>query len=443
MKIQHKVFDTSKKISRFFSLLLSFIMIFALAACAAGATGENALPPENSADVAAASEVVPVAETSADVSSIKEILAEGQQNAQASEQFKFEMRSDITTMDLVKEMELGINLGNTMEACGDWIDSSSISNYERAWGSPLITEEIIAGYAKAGFKSLRVPVAWSNMMADDYTIHPDLLNRVEQIVNWGLDNGLIVMVNEHWDGGWWENMTDNHDMIVEKFESIWTQVSERFKDYGDRLMFEAMNEVGYSNVWNEWAPAGPDNDKAKAIGYVNELNQLFVDTVRASGGNNATRHLVIEGYYTNIDHSSDPLFKMPQDEAGRCALTVHYYDPPTFAIIEEDVSWGKAQSTWGTEEEIAHLDAQMEKMKTNFVDKGIPVIIGEFGAGGKNKTQEMIRFYEVSIFEAAYSKGMCPMLWDTPGGQYDRLLCDFLDPLFKEEVMAIRDKYKG
>ena len=152
---------------------------------------------------------------------------------------KFLVREHLTTQQLIYEMGVGINLGNTMEACGDWINSSNILNYERAWGSPEVTEPMIAGFAKAGFSSLRIPVAWSNMMLDGYIIHPTLLDRVEQIVNWTIDNDMVALVNLHWDNGWWHDFPTKYDECMKKFVAIWTQVSERFRDYGDRLMLES------------------------------------------------------------------------------------------------------------------------------------------------------------------------------------------------------------
>lgn len=351
---------------------------------------------------------------------------------------KYLMR-DITTSELVHEMEIGINLGNTLEACGDWINSNDITSYEKAWGSPVITEEIIAGYAAAGFSSLRIPVAWSNMMLDNYVIHPDLFERVEAVVNYTLDNGMIAMINIHWDNGWFDNFPTEYDECMKKYTSIWKQISEHFAGYGDRLIFESMNEIGYDSVWNQYGGVNPN--KQKAFDLVNSINQAFVDTVRSSGGNNEKRHLVIEGYYTNIAHTCDPMFKMPEDPQNRCAVTVHYYDPPTFAILEEDASWGKARDTWGTKEDYKNLNRDMDMVKNTFVDNGIPVILGEYAACGKNKTQEMKRLYALSVAEAAYSRGICPMLWDTTGGEYDRLLCEFTDPLLIEGFKEIAAKY--
>ena len=138
-------------------------------------------------------------------------------------------------MEVVKDMGMGINLGNTMESCGTWINSSSVTNYETAWGSPVITEDMIKGYRAAGFGVLRVPVAWSNMMQADYTIHPDYLARVEEIVGWALDAELYVILNIHYDSGWWTDFPKEKDECMKKYTRVWEQLCEAFEEYDELL----------------------------------------------------------------------------------------------------------------------------------------------------------------------------------------------------------------
>ena len=201
-------------------------------------------------------------------------------------------------------------------------------------------------------------------------------------------------------------------------------------------MCESQNEeLGWETLWNQWS--GSDAGKAESFGLANEINKNFVDVVRNSGGNNDKRHLLISGYNTAISHTCDPLFKMPNDPANRCAVSVHYYSPSTFAILEEDADWGKAQSTWGTEQEIDDLNREMDMMKTTFVDNGIPVIIGEYGCPTKNKEADSVMRFLTSVCEAAYSRQMCPVLWDTPGGRYDRIECKIADPELNKKLCEI------
>ena len=334
----------------------------------------------------------------------------------------------MTTMELVRDMGVGINLGNTYEACGDWIaqwGDGTPESYETAWGSPVITEEMIKGYADAGFGVLRVPVAWSNMMGADYTISPAYAEAVKEVVDWAIKYDLYVIINLHYDNGWLEKFPTDKENCMKKYCRIWEQVAENFKDYDEHLMFESQNEeLGWSSVWNPW---GGTKGKTESFALVNEINQTFVDIIRASGGKNAERHLLISGYNTGIEHTLDKLFQMPEDPAGRCAVSVHYYNPSTFAILTEDASWGKAQTTWGTDAEVQELNKYMDMLKNGFVDKGIPVIIGEYGCPTENKELESVRLFLTSVCREAYERGMCPVLWSTPGGHYDRNTCKMID----------------
>ena len=348
------------------------------------------------------------------------------------------MRDDVTTSEIVKEMGLGINLGNTFECSG--LSAANVSGYETAWGSPIITQEMIKGYAYSGFGTLRIPVAWSNMMGKNYEINPDYLARVKTVVEWALDDDLYVIMNIHWDGGWFDRFADDEkrDDAFAKYKSIWTQLTEAFKDYGERLIFESLNEEGgWEKIWNRYSGEG---DKEKSYGILNDINQRFVNIVRGSGGNNEKRHLLIAGYNTDVDLTCDELYKMPDDPAGRCAVSVHYYTPSNFTLLERDASWGKARTDWGSEADYDELNKNMDKMKEHFVDKGIPVIVGECGTPViKNKTPEMIHEYVVASFEAMYSRGMCPVLWDVTDVYYNRTEAKFNDAELLEKLMAVKN----
>lgn len=347
-----------------------------------------------------------------------------------------EMR-DMTTQQIVEDMGLGINLGNTFEATGS--NSDSVSGFERSWGSPLITKELIEGYAKAGFGVLRVPVAWSNLMAEDYTISPELLARVDEVMGWAVDSGMYVIMNIHWDGGWWEKFPTEKEECMKKYTRIWEQLSDYYGNYGDKLMFESLNEEGgWQSVWNRYSGTAGE-EKEQSFGLLNEINQKFVDIVRASGGNNAKRHLLIAGYNTDFDLTCDDLFVMPSDPAGRCAVSMHYYTPSTFCILEKDADWGKAKPTWGTKRDVREMEMYMDKVKEHFTDKGVPVIIGEYGCVAvKNKTKDQIRLFNLLATEEMVSRKICPVLWDTTGVFYDRYLYVLKDEEFQKGLDRIR-----
>lgn len=387
-----------KKIKRTVLACLSIFAIFIAAGCTSG-SGD----PSNTGNVTVTEESVAetdnyISDTRIDVYGIE----------------------GLTTMDFVKKMGIGINLGNTFESCGDWIEGSSVKDFETAWGSPEITRELIEGYKKEGFSSLRIPVAWSNMMSEDYTIDQNYIERVKEVTEWALETGLYVVINIHWDGGWFENFPIDKENCMEKYISIWTQVCENFEEYGDRLMFESLNEeAGWDSVWDKYS--GDDSKKEEAYALVNEINQTFVDTVRESGGNNAERHLLIAGYNTDIQLTCDELFKMPDDPFGKCALSVHYYTPSVYCIIDKEVEWGKPKSTWGSTRDYNELENNMNMIYDTYVAKGIPVIIGEYGVNLGNKDPENVKLFLSSVSREARKRGICPMLWDTnDGGFYDR-----------------------
>lgn len=353
-----------------------------------------------------------------------------------------EMR-EISTQQVIREMGLGINLGNTYEACGDWIaqwGDGSVESYVTAWGSPVITQPMIQGYADAGFGVLRVPVAWSNMMGEDYTISAAYLATVKETIDWALDAGMYVIMDIHWDNGWWSDFPTDRETCMYKYTRIWTQLCEAFRDYGDKLIFESLNEEGgWESLWNRYS--GSTDGKQASFDLLTEINQTFVDIVRGSGGNNAQRHLLIAGYNTDFDLTCDDAYHMPVDPMNRCAVSVHYYTPSNFAILEEDASWGKMRATWGTDADFEQLNHYMDMVKETFTDKGIPVIIGEYGCPKKNKDPESVRLFLSSVAEAAYSRGLCPVLWDITDLHYDRSTCQMCDQQLQSNFQEILRKY--
>ncbi len=336
-------------------------------------------------------------------------------------------------------MGIGINLGNTFDAFGDWIaqwGDGTPKSYYTAWGSPEITQEMIKGYYDEGFRVLRVPVHWFNLMDEEYNISEDFMDAVKQTVDWAMEAGLYVILNIHHDErDLFHNMTVTKDENMKNYLHIWEQIAEVFKDYDDHLMFESMNEEGcWNDLYNPW---GDGTGKEEALGLLNEINQNFVDLIRKSGGNNGERHLLIAGYCTDIDHTTDPLYKVPNDPMNRCAVSVHYYAPASFAILSEDADWGKATTTWGSKDDLQEMNKLLDTISEAFIDRDIPVIIGEYGCAAQNKEYESLLNYEYSVTKGIYDRHMVPVIWDTPGGRYNRTTCVMEDAKLKELLMSV------
>lgn len=326
--------------------------------------------------------------------------------------------TDITAVELARLMGNGINLGNTMEAYGHQTlgVNAEPTAYETLWGQPVTTREMIIAMKEAGFDSIRIPVAWTNTMdfaKDDYTIKKAYLDRVEEIVNYALDADMYVVINDHWDGGWWgmfgSATIQTRKKAMDLYVAMWSQIAERFKDYSDKLIFESANE--------ELGDRLNDRDICKDSGSLsvdecyemtNKINQTFVDIIRKSGENNVNRFLLIAGYNTNIKATCDDRFKMPADSAkNRLLISVHYYDPWSYC--------GSASvSTWGSETEY-RLQNEVLSMMTKFTKQGYGVVIGEYGVlpTSEGVIKENTTDYCRNILDNCDLYGYCPMLWDT------------------------------
>lgn len=333
------------------------------------------------------------------------------------------MREDMTAVELVHLMGNGTNLGNTMEACNTNIGSVysyDPSYYEKSWGQPITTQEMITGLKAAGFDTLRVPVAWMTNATElattgDYTIAEEYLDRVEEIINYAINADMYVIVNDHWDGGWYgmfgSESEATRELAMEAYIGMWTQIAERYKEYSDYLIFEGANEeIGAR--FDENSTLYCDDS---VISYytedenyelANKINQTFVDTVRATGGNNASRFLLIPGYGTNIDSTIDDRFVMPVDSAeDKLLISVHYYDPWSYC--------GDGQSTvkWG---KIADIEAMMETLAkmSKFTDAGYGVVIGEYGVLYETAVQENTDLYHRCFLDLCDLYGYTSSLWD-------------------------------
>lgn len=354
------------------------------------------------------------------------------------------MREGLTALEATRLMGNGINLGNTLEACDNnvGIKTNTPLSYETHWGQPKTTQAMIDGMKAAGFDTIRIPVAWmtnaTHLYEGDYTIDADYMDRVEEVVRYARKAGMYVIINDHWDGGWYgmfgSESAETRALAMEAYKGMWQQIAERFRDYSDYLIFESANEE-LGGRFDENSPlycsdsvvTYLNDDERYAL--TNEINQTFVDVVRATGGNNATRFLLIAGYSTDIDKTCDDRFQMPKDTVdSKLMVSVHYYDPWSYCGASSAVSATK----WGKVSDYEYMDQQLAKM-TKFTEAGYGVVIGEYGAlpcsdGLKDNTLA----YHTAFLDACTKYDLTNCLWDC-SGLYKRVSQTFAD----DDILAM------
>lgn len=328
------------------------------------------------------------------------------------------VRESLTALEVAELMGNGINLGNTMEAYGRGSlgTSADPTQYETCWGQPVTTQEMLDGMKAAGFDTLRLPVAWTNMMdfeTGDYTINSAYLDRVEEIVGYARNAGMYVIINDHWDGGWWgmfgSASEETKAQAMELYTSMWTQIGERFKDYSDYVIFESGNEeLGFRLNDTDIAKDSGTLSDDECYTVTNQINQAFVDTIRGIGGNNANRFLLIAGFGTDIKNTCNNKYKMPTDTAAdKLLVSVHYYDPSGYCI---NTSIG----SWGTKQEYETMNETLALME-KFTSQGYGVVIGEYGVlieNTNNELKENTKDYVQNFLNNCDLYGYCPVLWD-------------------------------
>lgn len=354
------------------------------------------------------------------------------------------MREGLTALEATRLMGNGINLGNTLEACDNnvGIKTNAPLSYETHWGQPKTTQAMIDGMKAAGFDTIRIPVAWmtnaTHLYEGDYTIDADYMDRVEEVVCYARKAGMYVIINDHWDGGWYgmfgSESAETRALAMEAYKGMWQQIAERFRDYSDYLIFESANEE-LGGRFDENSPLYCSDSVVTYLtdderyALTNEINQTFVDVVRATGGNNATRFLLIAGYSTDINQTCDDRFQMPKDTVdSKLMVSVHYYDPWSYCGASSAVSATK----WGKVSDYEYMDQQLAKM-TKFTEAGYGVVIGEYGAlpcsdGLKDNTLA----YHTAFLDACTKYNLTNCLWDC-SGLYKRVSQTFAD----DDILAM------
>ncbi len=373
----------------------------------------------------------------------------------------------LTAAELAHYMAPGWNLGNTMEAgnSANNFTADGGTSTETSWQGTKTTQEIISMVKEQGFNSIRIPCAWVMghlSDSDNMTIDSDWLARVKEVVDYAINANMYVVLNDHWDGGWMEydGFTDGADVDTKKdqLSKLWTNIATAFKDYDERLLFAGLNEPGVGGA----SPDASGSLLGLTSGFVDRLyeyEQVFIDAVRATGGNNANRVLVVQGPNTSISDTNNyfDITKLTDSADGRLMLEIHHYDPYQFTMMTEDASWGYVYYYWegyspsrASSSRIAsntlrdEIQTNMNALKTNFVDKGYPVIVGEYGCDHKsyssttatqsNHDESVQYWYEFST-EFAYEAGLIPFAWDTNSTSKPTMT------IFSRSGLSIYDQY--
>ncbi|UKM64495.2 cellulase family glycosylhydrolase [Flavobacteriaceae bacterium GSB9] len=319
-----------------------------------------------------------------------------------------------TAAEIASRISLGWNIGNTLEATGG----------ETAWGNPKVTKELVDFVKASGFDAIRIPCAWDQYLedTDSAKLKESWLNRVKEVVQYCVDNNMYAILNIHWDGGWLENNVNeaSKEQVNAKQKAYWEQIATHLRDFDEHLLFASANE--------------PHVETQAEMDVLNSYHQTFIDAVRATGGKNAYRTLVIQGPTTDIIKTNELMNSLPVDTVeNRIMVEVHYYTPWQFSGLTEDATWGKMFYYWGngyhtdtdTQRnanwgEEADLQNYFALMKTQFVDEGIPVVLGEFGAIRRtNLSGDALQLhldsrahYIKTVVEQAKINGLLPFYWD-------------------------------
>lgn len=318
----------------------------------------------------------------------------------------------MTSLEFIAQINAGWNLGNTLDATGTGLES------ERSWGNPTTTPEMVQAVKDGGFNAIRIPTTWDKHMDENYNIDPAWMARVKEVVDYAYERDMYIILNMHHEE-WCQPYADKQDAISAQLTAAWTQIAETFKGYDEHLIFEGMNEPRWKNTEWEW---NGGNDEGRAV--VNHLNKVFVDAVRATGGNNEHRFLMICPYAANCGESALAALEIPDDP--RIIVSVHAYIPYGFALADSGTSRWVSDRAGCT----AEIDTLAEVLNRLFISKGIAVIVGETGARIRFMTVEStaetegtaepamtyvkndeFRTYWAEYFFGSFSKIGVPCFW--------------------------------
>ncbi len=313
-----------------------------------------------------------------------------------------------TAAELISQMKTGWNLGNSLDSLGGG---------ETAWGNPETTQQLVDIIRDGGFDIIRIPVTWAEHMegAPDYTINPDFMDRVNEVVDYAIADDMYVILEIHHEPDSWLIPDSGHMAEVEpQFTALWQQIAERFSDYGDKLIFESMNEPRVKGEPHEWTGGNEDERKC-----VNQLNRIFVDTVRASGGNNLERLLLITTHAQAVTESAIAGLELIEDEY--VGVSLHAYIPYSFCYHS-----GESYETFAWDgSENGQVDYVFDLIDKYITSSGFPVMITEYGAefkvvDGKYNTGEIAKWITYFLGKANELNIPC-VIWDNNERTPDRI----------------------
>ncbi len=331
---------------------------------------------------------------------------------------------NISSVKLVKLFKVGWNLGNTLDAWGGGSKDPLIS--ETSWNNPVTTKQMIDSVKAAGFNVLRIPVTWQNHFdATTFQIDKAWMDRIQTVVNYGIDNKMFVVLNMHHDN-WIYPTYDKYPTISTKFKSLWSQIADRFADYNEFLIFEAMNEPRLIGTELEW---GGGNTEARSV--INMLNADFIKTIRDKGGKNKLRHLMIPSYACGTADRVLSALEIPKDD--KIIISVHSYSPYNFALTMP----GGTEFNSANAADIAEINSTIVNIRNYFVSKNIAVVIGEMGSRDKNNLAARVD-HAYYFIKTATSAGIPCFWWDdgiSAFGILNRHAVKWEHPLILDAIM--------
>jgi endoglucanase len=300
-------------------------------------------------------------------------------------------KQDITSLQIVKNMKLGWNLGNTFDG----------GPKETSWGNPKTTRAMIDTIKKEGFNTVRIPVTWNDHLgpAPNYTIDPQWLDRVQQVVNYVRDNNMYAIVNLHHEESWIIPTYAAQAQTTNELTKVWAQIAKRFKNYNNHLIFETMNEPRLAGSPYEWSGGTAENRDV-----INQFNLAAVNTIRSTGGKNKTRFIMIPTYAASDSEVTMDALTIPNNDK-RIIVSLHMYTPYLFSMVTDGTSY------WGSDADKASMDAEFDTVYNKFVKNGIAVVDGEFGTINKNNDASRVAHASYYV-KAAKARGITPIWWD-------------------------------